>query len=966
MVQAAPLRRRRRPRGQQGSGRGVGSGLLEREGELEQLDAALGAAQEGIGQLVVLEGAAGLGKSRLLRWAVEQAGQRSLLALAARSGEPERDFSFGVALQLFERWLSAADAQTREDILAGAAALSLPLFEGQHWGRVQDPGDQAIHGLMHGLFWLTVNISARQPMLLAIDDLHWSDRSSLRFLLYLAERLEDLPVALVVTLRDESSDDGLTNELAHHRMARRLVLSALSERGVAALLAEALDQEPGPAFARTCFETTGGNPFLVHAMIKALYEDGISPDDENQRLISELTPEAVRRHALGRISRLGADALALASVVAVLGDGALLSHAAVLGELDPEASAEAADALESAGLLTITASGLSFTHPLLRAAVYEEIPPAQRARTHLRAARLMRQEHRPDDMVAAQLLLSTRAGEPWAVEALQRAAGRAMDRGNPEAAIRYLTRTLNEPMGRTERARTLLALSRAEATVGEPGAEERLREALTLIDDPREQARAHQMLGTILYTRGNTAAAARSFERGLKVLGSRDDPLARDLHAGYFSAASLVPELAPRAAEHVLGLLERPAGSETHAERAALAGVAAYRATSGAPREEAISLARRAWAGGQLLAEEGPDGWAWSLVTGALAWTDEFEDALQICQVVIDEARRRGSLMAYATASFCSLGAAYPRGLLIQARAHGQAALDARQHGWQVYPYAAVGWQAQVLIEQGELEAAERELDITVLPDHGNVLGHAWLSCVRARVHLLRGRAREALPEVLAAGEMFDRMGFANTYVAPWRPMAALAAHRLGQTERAHDWLDRELEIARRGGAPSHIATVLRTRAQVEGGTAAVELLRGALTALDGSQAGLELLRCTADLGIALRRTGQRAEARELLTQAADLAHRSGARLIEGQVHEELRVAGARPRRLSFSGPDSLTASERRVVDLAIEGLSNRDIAQALFVTPRTVERHLYTSYKKLGVSSRAELGDALAEDERG
>lgn len=961
MVQAAPLSRRRRPRGHGGSGRGVGSGLLEREDELGALDAALARAAQGTGQLVVLEGAAGLGKSRLIRWTIEDAAGRGVLALSARSGEPERDFSFGVALQLFERWLAAAEDQAREDVLAGAASLALPLFAGQHWGRVQDPGDQAVQGLMHGLFWLTVNLSAHQPVLLAVDDLHWSDQSSLRFLLYLARRLEELPVALVVTMRPETADAGLLGELVQHPLAEHMLLAPLSEAGVGALLAEGLGIPPGPLFARGSFQATGGNPFLVHAIIKALDEDGIEPTDANEELISQLTPEAVRRHALGRISRVGVDASALASAAAVLGDGALLSHAAALAELEPDLAARTADALDSAGVLVSASATLSFAHPVLRAAVYEEIPPAQRARTHLRAARLMYEEHRPPAIVAAQLLLSGRVDEPWAVEILSAAAGRAVETGDPEAAIRFLARALTEPMDKDQRASALLELARAKATVAESGAEDDLREALTLMADPAQQARAHQMLGSALYTRGATAEAARSFERGLELLGDADTPLARELHAGYFSAASLVPELAPHAVEHILGLVERPTEGETHAERAALAGLAAFKATSGAPREETVALARRAWAGGKLLAEEGPDGWAWSLVTGAFGWTDEFDETIEICQAVIDEARRRGSLMAYATASFCALGAAAPSGRLTEARAYGQAALDARRYGWRTYLYAAAAWQSEVLIEQDEPEAAERELEIIDLPEHGTPIGRAWLFCMRARLRLLEGRPQEALADVLVAGEMFEQTGFANTRCAPWRPIAALAAHRLGQSGRAQEWLEQELRIARGVGAPSHIATVLRTQAQLEGGAAAVKLLREALDVVRGTQAGLELLRCTADLGTALRRAGQRAEARELLAEAANQAHRCGARLIERQVHDELRVAGARPRRLSFSGPDSLTASERRVVDMAIQGLTNRDIAQALFVTPRTVERHLYTSYKKLGVGSRAELEEALA-----
>lgn len=960
-MQAAPARRRRRPRGKEASGGGAQLGLLERERELERIAASLSNTSAGPGRLVVIEGAAGLGKSRLFRWTVERAHEAGMLALSARSGEPERDFSFGLALQLFERWLAAADVQTREQVLSGSAALSLPLFEGQHWGRVREPGEPAAESLVHGLFWVAVNLSARQPLLLAVDDVHWSDASSLRFLLYLVERVEDLPVTLVVTRRSGEPDRGLLEELAHHRLAERMVLSPLSESAVAALIAGGVKKAPGERFVHACYAATGGNPFLIQAIAQAVGDDRIEPDDRNAEMIERLRPEVVTRHALSRISRLGPDALALAAAVAVLGDGALLAHAATIANLEPDTAASTADALGAAGVV-VSAPPVSFVHPLLRAAVYEEIPPAQRARLHARAGRLLHDEHYPSEIVAAQLLPAVRVAESWAVECLRGSAARALGAGNPESAIRYLARALREPLTREQRAETLLELAQAEATIGESGAEDHLREALSLMDDPRQQARAHYSLGSLLYTHARTPEAARSFEQGLALLETADDPLARDLRAGYFSAASLVPELATRAAEHILPLLDRGPGGETTAERGAMAALAAYRTTSGAPREEPIALARRAWGGGQLLAEEGPDGWAWSLLTGTFSWTDEFDESLQISRAVIDEARRTGSLMAYATASFCALGPAYWGGSLVEARAHGEAALDAARYGWRAFLYGATAWHSEVLIDQDELDAADRQTEIVGLPEYGTAPGRAWLRCTRARVRLLQGRADEALNEALQAGEVFEQMGAANTLFAPWRPMAALAAHRLGQDGRAQEWLRRQLEIARGTGTPSHIASVLRTQAVIGSDRQAIKLLRQALAMLEGSQARLERLRCAADLGGALRRTGQRAEAREILSQAADQAHRAGARLIERQVHEELRVAGARPRRLAFSGVESLTASERRVAEMAIQGLSNRDIAQALFVTPRTVERHLYTAYKKLGINSRAELASSLRE----
>ena len=940
--------------------RGAGVGLLERDRELEQLSSAVAAARDGRGSLVVIEGPAGLGKSRLLRWATERGRGMGALVLSAISGEPERDFAFGVTRQLFERHLAGAGDDERRELLAGAAALAWPLLAGEHWGRVQAPDATASEGLLHGLFWLVVNLTERSPLLLAIDDLQWADHASLRFLLYLVQRADDLPLA-ILTARRPAATTGLVAELAGHPEALRISLRPLSLDAVTELLRQAFMGPTGDGFASACLQATGGNPFLVQAMIKSLREDGIEPVDANLDRVAELRPETVRQQALIRISRLGEDAVALASAAAILGDDALIGRVAAIAGLEPDIAARAADALVQADILS-QAAPVRFAHPLLRTAVYEELPAARRGRWHVRAARLLHDEHAPSELVASQVVSGTRVGEAWAVNALRDAARRALRAGSPESTIRYLTRLLTEPLPRETRADALVELARAKAMVGEESAEQDLRDALTLIDAAPAQARALQALGSVLYNRGQTERAAHSFGQALALLHDSHDPLARDLHAAYFSAASLVPELAPQAIEHIAPLLARQAGGETQAERGALAGTAVYQALAGAPREQVIELARRAWGDGKLLADEGPDGWAWSMVTGALSWTGELRASLEISQQVIVEARRRGSLMAYATASFCALEPAHLLGLLDEARAYGEAAWEARRYGWRTYEAALAASHARTLVEQGELEAAERHLAILDDPACGTPPGRAWARAVRGRVRLLQGRPREALSDLLAAGEVFGQLYGEHDTFAFWRGDAALAAHLLGRHEQAQELLAQAAQIVEQTGTPSHRAAVLRTRAAIGASDESVGLLEAALGILEASESRTEYVHCLAELGAALRRAGRRSEARARLIDAVDEAHRMGLRLVEEQAQEELKVAGARPRRLAFSGADSLTASERRVANMAAQGQANREIAQALFVTPRTVEQHLYNTYKKLGIQSRAQLAPALKD----
>lgn len=195
----------------------------------------------------------------------------------------------------------------------------------------------------------------------------------------------------------------------------------------------------------------------------------------------------------------------------------------------------------------------------------------------------------------------------------------------------------------------------------------------------------------------------------------------------------------------------------------------------------------------------------------------------------------------------------------------------------------------------------------------------------------------------------------------PWRSDAALAAGRLGEQADARRLADEELRLALQFGAPRSIGVPLRTRGLVVGGEKGLEPLRAAVAALEGSPSELELCRALVDLGAAVRRQGRRSEAREPLRRALDMARRLGTRALERRAGEELLASGARPRRRDLSGPDSLTPSERRVAALAAGVMTNREIAQELFVTVKAVQWHLRNIYRKLDIASREGLGTALA-----
>jgi DNA-binding CsgD family transcriptional regulator len=233
---------------------------------------------------------------------------------------------------------------------------------------------------------------------------------------------------------------------------------------------------------------------------------------------------------------------------------------------------------------------------------------------------------------------------------------------------------------------------------------------------------------------------------------------------------------------------------------------------------------------------------------------------------------------------------------------------------------------------------------------------------VRGVLRMAQGRHAEALDDFLELGRRDEALAVRNPAI-PWRCGAALSHLALGDPEAGAALVEDHLDRARVWGTASALGTGLRVRGLLKGREGRGDLLE-AVAVLEESPAALEHARALVDLGSTLRRNGQRREAREPLRQGLDRARRCGATALAETAHAELVTAGARPRRLQFSGAESLTASERRVAEMAAAGQSNREIAQALFVTVRTVENHLSRSYRKLEIGSREQLAEALDEQE--
>jgi DNA-binding CsgD family transcriptional regulator len=941
---------------------GIGELLLDRSRERARIDAALEAARTGTGSALVIEGEPGIGKTALLQLARESAAAAGLGVLQACGVELEAEFAFGVVRQCLEPAIRAADRAERTRLFSGAAALAEPLLTDLIG---TDP--QASFGALHGLYWLLANLCESRPLLIAIDDAHWADDASLRYFAYLVRRVDSLPLALMIATRPtgEQEESSALSGLLADPGSQLLMPAALSELAVAQLLG----YEAEDGFSRACHDATGGNPFLLDQLIRVLREQGVPFTAASAERVQTVALPQVARAMRARLARLEPEAAMLARSLAVLGDHAALEWASELAGITTAAGARAAEGLTRVGLVDFDRV-LRFRHPLLRAAVDTSITPLERDAAHRKAASLLRARDAPPEQIAVHVLIATPTGSAADARTLRDAAARAAQRGAPASAVPFLRRTLDEALTSEDRVDVLLDLGDAERAAGKlPDAAEHLREAVRLADDPIIRARALVELGRTI---GPDPAAHRELLALLEgtLPGASTLELDRDLELrlkGAFLTAAFTAGSGdqPRVREIAAELAQLP--GDTPVESIALCGVIESMVQRGllvpsiAFNAAGIgSLAERAaYHADELLAAGVRDSRAHGLLL-ALRWTDHLDAAERVTDQWTEIAHRQGSEEAFAAARVHSSHLNRMRGRLRQAEADAETATAATPPHGVNYVMACVAL-TDCLISKGDLDAAQAACNaigfgeqIPPFPPYGGVLG------IRAELRCALGRHAAALADYDA---LTRRPGPRNGGNITTILAAIESHHALGHQDVVKTELDQALTLAQQWGTPSAIGSVMRVRGRLAGDPAhAIEDLRTAIEYLQRSPRRLVYARALTDLGSALRRAGRRSDAREPLRAGYDLARECGAHGLAETARLELAASGVRLRRERLTGAESLTASERRIADLAAAGASNAEIAQALFVTVKTVEMHLTHAYRKLDITGRAALPAALAD----
>lgn len=910
--------------------------LVERDQAWKIAAQSIGRARGGQGSVLLFEGSAGIGKSGLIAAIRCLAGQSGTEVLSAGGRRRERQFPFGVVVQLMEARLDAADSKGARARLADLTS-SEPSFD---------------H--LHRLYRFCAQLAAVSPLTLVIDDADLADPASLRFVLYLTERLAELPVAIILAARPvaEGGPPELLSELARHPLTTRWRLEPLSEKGTARRLAKMWLLGTGSKSVQEIHRASGGNPFLIDRLAAALAENEGRP---HPTAVRELAPAGIADWAMRHAAELDSRAPALLNAVAVLGQDCELRHVSALANLDPEDAVQVVDELRESGILAIGDS-LRFGQPVVGLAIAAALPVGARGVAHLRAARLLAADDASPEWVAGHLLVAARTGSGWAVDALCVAAAVALGRGAPSDAVRYLRRALEEPPPRGNRAHVVLELGRAEAIAGEPQAAVRLRDAAEHLTGHAEHPSTAVATGRTLFALGRPQQALMVFERGLENVTDGDPELAGRLRAGHATAVWVTELWNSGKREPV----SAPVGADTPGDRALLALHAMDATLRGAPCAEVRALAQRALGQGALLDDETSDGLSYYLATGALTYAEDLQTAEAALTAAVQDAQSRGSVLGFGTASNMRALAILMRGRLSDAALEAHHALAVERHGWRFGISGAHVVLATTLMERGELKAAWSHLDAGATAEEGGDPFRLSLLVTRGRVRLLSGQPGEALEDFLACGALADQAGVTNPVVAAWRSNAGRALAAIGDSSEAERLIEDELTHASAFGAPGPIGRALRALASIREPDAALETLEAAVETLQGSQAALERAGALVDFGAALRRSGRRRRATGPLMEGLDLAQRCGADALAAHAGREMKLAGARPRRTALRGSDALTTRERQVASLAADGLSNRKIAETLVVTLKTVEWHLSHSYRKLGVHSRGELPESL------
>ena len=857
-----------------------GSMLLERSAELTGIAGLVTDLLAGTGRVAVVEGPPGIGKTSLVAALKLSAGHHGLRLLSTRGTELAKDVSFGAIGTLLAGVPGSTDAEPE---------------------RAPDTTRTGDFAMLRILFESVVRAAGDAGLVLIVDDCHWLDSPSLRFLAFLAAKIRETRVLLFLTTRPDTGPgrQSILDEIIGSPDTLVLRPKPLSRAGSDEVLAGLFAARPDAAFAAVCFRETGGNPLVLGELAAAATADRIAPVVENTSLVARIGARAVHHRVSRQLSTLTQAQILVINAVAILGDGARLVELSELVGAHVDVP-DGVAALVNAGLVRGRPDvGVEFVHPLVRAAVYESIDPATRMEGHRRAAELLASAHVGVESVAAHYIADSRlpaedhADEPTSngrnnspTELLARAAAEAMRRGSPDSALRYLRRGLATASDGPDRSEMLLAAADAAFQVDLPSAVDYLRQLLPDHRDPDEHV---QLAGTLVAALLLTGR----IDEGLEVIRQEQDSLPLppgpaskspdpqadsylDIRTYLDSLTAMIavnnPAL-PGLEDELNRLLER-APTDGPGGRSLDGVLALYQASRAEP--EAVGRALRAISDGVRITGEAGRRGPVPIAVNVLLLADRPEGLPALDRAVL-RSRDEGSLLAASGAY-----AYRAHGRLLRGELTG-AYSDARTARWSTSVLglrnksfvAAV--MANTCLAMGRFDEAADVLSWSELASAPTDRPFTYFAlCAFAALHRLSDRPDEGLRYALLAGDRYTAGGGINPAQVPWRSEAALCHWQLGEQEQAMRFADQEFAIATQWGAPRASGRALRVLAQLNGGPRGRQLLDKAVGLLRPSIARLELAECLlARAGVTPG--GDRTQRTADLTDALLLAQECGA-----------------------------------------------------------------------------------------
>jgi len=949
----------------------VDRGIVEQAALLADIDGCLSRAQAGGGQVLALRGDRGTGKSRLLAAATDRAESAGYITLRARANYLESAAPFGVVRQLFQPYLAGLEPRRRGRLLSGYAAPAADLL---HPGEPNGAGTPSPggFGLLNGLFWLTANLAASQPLVLVVDDAHLADAMSLSFLDYLVDRFDNRPITVLIAgprWTPELATTSPTLQLTSHPRALEMEIPPLGAHGVSEIVRR---REWYPeADVHLCSRFTHasrGNPLRLLQLLTTLACQRLEPADLDEAELTAIAAEAWADGLARQLHLFPPPEVVLAEAVAALGDRSRLDWAGEVAGLDNAAAETAATTLAIAGIVDLSGP-LRMADPQIGSAIYGSMSTLRRGALHAATARLLHRIGLGTDPTAHHLLLGSAGGEPWAVDTLRQAARRSTERGDLEQAASLLARALDEPPTRDQRAGVLVELAQIQTMLCHPGASEAFEAAIELIDDPVERARTLRRLGGLRFVRGDHRAAAAAFEEGLSLLDGSQPELALQLEQilettrrFYLRKGSAGPD-GPTAT----GRAARIDGSDlSGGDQFQMAQMAFDRAmTPGWTAEEAATMAVAALGGDPGAPEVAEvDDLAFYLAVKALVYSDRLDDADAAVSRAMADPRGAQSTLLNVRNAHLRASINFRRGRIPETMVYATKSFEAADTGWLVVIPSAAAYLACCHLERGETKLASAALELPGGEERWSRSGpFDFYLYAQAQVLAAKSQYADALDSLIQCGQLAGRMNPGKVSSNPWRSAAAVMAHQLGDDTQARRWVGEELELARAFGARRAIGVALLAAAELEEGRSRLDLLTDAVDVLRTSPGQLELARALVRLGSEMdEQTGTEA-GWPAWQEGFELAYQCGASWLAKVARSRLSKAGTSIRRPVQLGLDALSPGERRVAELASQGMTNKDISEMLVVTRKAVEWHLNRAFKKLGISARQELATALEPD---